>query len=124
MRKNILFFILVLVLSLVSAPYFGSWYNKFYPQSGGWIYSIADAVFFAGFLLSYIFLIPFMFELFRLENRKKWILWSLSPVFLFFIYGAINLVYIPLILSLIGFGAAWLLRKIFIRHPNSPMVVK
>lgn len=113
-----MFFILVLVLSLVTAPYFGSWYDKFYPQSGDWAYGTADAIFFAGFLLSYVFLIPFMFGFFGLENRKKWILWSLLPVFLFFIYGAIKLIYIPIILALIGFCVAWILRKIFVRHPQ------
>lgn len=124
MRKNILFFILVLVLSLVTAPYFGSWYDGLYPQSGDWIYDKEDAIFFAGMLLSYVFLIPFIFEIFGSGNRKKWVLWSLLPIFLFLMYGGINFIYLPIVLSLIGFAFAWLIRKIFIRHPNPPMVIK
>lgn len=124
MRKNILFFILVLALSLVTAPYFGSWYDKFSFQDSSWTFDRDSAIFFAGILVSYVMLIPFVFELLGENNRRKLIIWLLIPVLLFWISADSNYIYIPVILALIGFCAAWLLRKVFIKHPNPPMVVK
>lgn len=126
MRKNILFFILVLVLSLATAPYFGTWYDTISPQYGGWVTSKSDAVSFAGFFVAYIFLIPFTLELFGNENRKKWILWSLLLPALLWIGADIEHIYLPIILGLIAFVLAKLVRLLIskIHRPNPPMVIK
>ncbi len=123
MRKNILFFILALVLSLVTAPYLGAWYDKFSFQDSGWMGDRDGAIFFAGMLVSYVVLVPFILELLGQGNRRKLITWLLVPILLFWISADSNYIYIPIILSLIGFSLAWLLRKVFVRHHNLPMVI-
>lgn len=120
MRKNILFFILVLTLSIVTAPYFGNWYDKFSPQYGSafWGPDKTDAISIVGFFVAYAFLIPLIFALFGYGNRKKLIFWSLLPIALLWLFVDINYIYIPVILALIGFCVAWVLRKVFVRKPQ------
>lgn len=124
MRKNILFFILVLVLSLVTAPYFGSWYDKFSPQYGGWITSNSDAISFAGFFVAFVFFQTLFFGFLGIKANKYWFIIPMIPVVLLWLGADFVHIYIPIILALIGFSLAWLLRKIFVRHPNPPMVIK
>ena len=113
--KNFLLFIAVLVLSYLTAPYFGILDDKFYPQQGVSFVGIgrASAILFAGLLLAYMFFIPFIFQLFGYGNKKKIILWLLVPLVLFYLYDSIKLSYIPIAMSLIGFGLAILINKVF-----------
>lgn len=124
MRRNVLLLILVLVSCFVLAPYLGTWYDRFSYQYGGWMLDKESAVFFAGLLVSYVFLIPFIFELLGTEKKRKWTVWLLVPPLLLWLSADIYYIYIPAILGLIGFGLAHLLRKIFVKHPNPPMVIK
>lgn len=125
-NKNIWGLVLAVILSKITAPYFGGFYNKFYPQSGDWIYSVADAISFAGFLIAYIFFIFFVFEIINSANKKKWFFGSLLPVFVFYLIGGINFLYFPVLVGLVGFVLAFIIRKIVakIRRPNLPMVIK
>ena len=126
MRKNILLLILVLVLCLLIASYFGNWYDHVDPQYGGWITSKEDATAFAGFILAYILLVPFIFKLLGANNQNKWIGWLLAPVFLVYIGYNWKLSYIPVILGLIGFWLAKFINLIVskLKRPNPPMVIK
>lgn len=127
MKKNALLFVAVLIISYLVAPYFGDLYNKFYPQHGSWIVSRNDSIFFAGLLLSYITLIPFAFELFGTENKKKWIIWSLLPIILLLLFADASNIYIPILVSVIAFTVAKLINLLisklyYSNHP--PMVTK
>lgn len=128
MRKNILFFILVIVLSFVLAPYFGNFYNSIISQNDNSFLGLSKetVVFVAGIPFAYVFLIPFVFELFGTGNKKKWILWSLLPVVLFYLYDSVSLSYIPILASIIGFVIAKFINLLIskLKHPNPPMVVK
>ena len=128
MRRNILLFILVLVLCLVLASYFGSLYDKFSPQYSYGLFGVGreNAVTFSGIPFAYMFLIPFIFELFGSENKKKWILWPLLPVVLFYLYDSVSLAYIPILASIIAFLLAKIINFIIskIKRVNPPMVVK
>jgi hypothetical protein len=122
--RNFLLLVLVLVLCLVLAPYFGSWYDKFSYQYGDWVLDKDGTVFFAGLFVSYVALVPFVFELLGSESKKKWIIWLLIPPALLWIFADIYYIYIPIILALISFFLAWLLRKMFVKNPNPPVVIK
>ena len=126
MRKNILLFVLVLVISLATAPYFGGWYDKFSPHYGSWTYSKEDSVFFTGFVLNYIFFTPFIFELLGKGNKKKCIIGLIVPPTLLWIFADIYYIYIPISLGLVGFALAKLISIIIskLKKPNLPMVVK
>ncbi|MEK7669350.1 MAG: hypothetical protein AAB350_02050 [Patescibacteria group bacterium] len=128
MRRNILFFILALTLCLVTASYFGAFYNNIIPQYDNSFLGLSKeaVVFVAGVPFSYMFLIPFVFELFGTENRRKWIAWALLPGVLFYLYDGVTLFYIPMLASVFGFILAKLINIIILKlkHPNSPMVIK
>jgi len=124
--RNLLLFVAVLILSYITAPYFGSWYDKFSPQYGSWIVSKDYAVFVAGLPVAYVFFTPFLFELFGTVNKRKWILWLMIPPALMWIEADRYYLYIPIIVGLVGFFAAQIINLIIkkFRHPNPPMVVK
>lgn len=128
MRKNILLLVLVLALCLVLAPYFGAFYNNIVSQYDNSFLGLSKetVVFVAGIPFAYMFLIPFVFELFGTGNKKKWILWSLLPVVLFYLYDSVNVTYIPIILVLVAFALAKLINLTIskLNHSNPPMVVK
>lgn len=111
MRRNILLLILVIVLSFATASYFGGIYDGFYEQNGDSFLGIDKdtAVFVAGIPFAYMFLTPLIFSLFGVGNKNKWILWSLLPVLLFYLYDSVVLSYIPIFASIIAFLLAKLI---------------
>lgn len=115
MRRNILLFILVLVISYFVAPYFGLIYNMFAPQLGSSFLGVGKetAIYVAGIPFAYMFLIPLTFGLFGSGNRNKWIIWLVTPIILFYLYDNVRLTYLPIALALIAFGLAFIVRKIF-----------
>lgn len=124
--KKILLFIIALVLSYLTAPYFGSWYNTISPQHGGWMVGGNQAVFFAGIIVSYIFFIPFVYGLFGIKRNKNWIIWPLLPAVLLMLGADKYHFYIPALLIIGALALAWLVGFIIsqLRRPNPPMVVK
>ena len=128
MRKNILLFVLVLVISLATAPYFGALYDRFSPQQGStfWGLDENDALSFVGFFVAYVFFTPFIFELLGKGNKKKWIIGLIVPPTLLWIFADIYYIYIPISLGLVGFALAKLISIIIskLKKPNLPMVVK
>ena len=113
--KNILLLVATLVLSYFTAEYFGTWYDKFSPQSDDSLFSLTkqELIFLAGIPFAYIFFVTLLFRTFRFGNRNKWALWLLAPAFLFFASGDLKHIYLPIVLGLIALGLALLLRKIF-----------
>lgn len=123
MRKNILFFVLALILSIAAAPYFGSWYNKLSPQYGVWMTSNNDAVTFAGFFVAFIFFQTLIFGFIGIRENKKWFIIPMIPVALLWLGADFAHIYIPIILAFAGFCVAWVLRKILFKQTNTTTVV-
>ena len=111
--KNILLLIVTLVISYFSAGYFGFWYDRFSPQYDNTL-GVGKALLesLVGVPFAYVFFTILLFKLFGLGNRNKWIGWLLIPPLLFFASGDIQHIYLPIILGLIAFGLAWVIRKI------------
>ena len=113
--KNILLLVVALILSYFTAEYFGSWYVKFSPQYDDSWFSLTkqELIFLAGAPFAYIFFATLLFQSFGFGNRNKWTLWLLTPAMLFFASGDIQHIYLPVILALIAFGLAFVVRKVF-----------
>lgn len=116
--KNILLLAVVLVLSYFTAVYFGSWYDKFSPQSDDSWFSLGkqQLIFLVGMPFAYIFFTTLLFQSFGFGNRNKWTGWLLVPALLFFASGDIQHIYLPILLGLIAFGLAFIIRKVFKRR--------
>ena len=106
--------ILVLALCFLTAPYFGSWYDYFSPQSDSafWGPDENGAIYLAGFPFAYIFFLVVTFKIFGWGNKNKWIGWLLVPAALFFAIGDIKHIYLPVALALVAWGLAILIRKV------------
>jgi len=118
--KNIILLAVVLVLSYYTAEYFGAWYDKFSPQSGGSLFlslTKQELIFLVGLPFAYVFFTTLLFQLFASGNRNKWTLWLLVPALLFFGSGDLKHIYLPIILGLTAFGISYIVRKIFIKNP-------
>jgi len=113
--KNILLLVSVLVLSYFTANYFGSLYGYFSPPFDDSMIGLSKETlsFIDGAPFSYIFFTTLLFQSFGLGNRNKWTLWLLAPAILFFASGDLKHIYLPVILGLVAWGLATLLRKIF-----------
>jgi len=124
--KNVLLLVSVLVPSYFLASYIGGWYNQIDPQYGSLFFDSSDSVVVYGFIFSYIFFVPLIFELFSKKNKNKWIIILLAPIILFLLYTNTRLVYIFIITSIIGFLLAKIINFIVskFKHPNLPMAVK
>lgn len=117
--KNVLLLIVVLILSYLTAPYFGSWYDKFSPQYGGGMFgnfSKELAIMIAGIPVAYVFFITFLFTLLGSGRRNWWTSILLLPAALLWISADKYYIYIPIVLALIAWGLAALLRKLFHRN--------
>ena len=111
--KNILLLIVALVLSYFTAQYFGGWYDKFSPLYDNTLGLGKEALkFITGIPFAYIFFTTLLFQSFGFGNRNKWTVWLLVPPFLFFASGDIQHIYLPIVLGLIAFGIAILIRKV------------
>ena len=114
--KNLSLLVAVLVLSYLLAVYFGSMYDYLTPGSLGdtaWIGTTSAWQSMIGFPFAYIFFTTLLLQSFGFGNRNKWTLWFLAPALLFFASGDLKHIYLPIILALIAFGLATLIRKIF-----------
>lgn len=111
--KNILLLAVALVLSYLTAPYFGSIYNQMFPTelNSGWIGSSQSLEFIRGISLSLIPLLT-IFTIF-IFKKKSSVLWLISPLLLWEIIVDVRHIYIPVTLALIALGLATFLRKIF-----------
>ncbi|MBI2673978.1 MAG: hypothetical protein HYX23_01725 [Candidatus Zambryskibacteria bacterium] len=113
--KNFLLFVVILVLSYLAAEYFGALYDKFSPLYDRSLigFSKEDLISLTGVPFAYIFFTVLLFKLFGSGNTDKWVGWLLVLPFLFFASGDLKHIHLPIILALITFGLAALLRKIF-----------
>lgn len=121
--KNIILWIFVLVCSYFTASYVGEWYDGISYQYGSWIAGRDVTVPFAGGVLAYLFFNPLVFAVFGIKRNKNWIIWLTLPAFLLAVSSDERYFYIPVAFFAVGLGLAWLIRKIFVRHHNLPMVV-
>ena len=128
MQRNILLLILVLAISLATASYFGSWYDKFSPQqeSTFWGLDKGDNISFVGFFVAYVFFISLIYGLSGFRKNKNWIVALLILPALLWMGADLRHIYLPIALGLIAFGLSKLLRLIIskFKHSSPPMVVK
>lgn len=113
--KNVLLLVAVLALSYFTAGHFGFLYDYFTPGTLGsralagtpeaWQSLI-------GLPFAFIFFLILLFKLFAAGNKNGWIGWLLVPPFLFFVAGDLVHIYLPIILTIIAFGTATLLRRV------------
>jgi hypothetical protein len=124
--KNFILLIVVLILSYFTAGYVGSWYNQITPQHGTFVTGVNDAIFFAGWLMSFGFFIPFIFGIFGFKKNIKWIVIPLIFPALLWLSSDLYHLYIPVVFGLAGFALAKLINFIIpkIRKPNAPIVIK
>ncbi len=113
--KNVLLLVAVLILSYLTAPYFGSLYDKFSPQyNNSFLGTGKDlSIFIAGLPFAYVFFVPFLFELFGFGAKNKWIIWLLIPAVLLWISVDLYYIYLPIILCLIALLLAKLINFSF-----------
>lgn len=123
---SILLVLVALVCAYYSASFFGKIYNDLFPNelNSGWIGGGQSLYFLRGISLSLLFfMIMFTYPWVFKTVRKT--MWFLIPIALWEIAFDPDKIYIPIILSLIGFSLAWLVRKGIskFRHHNLPMVI-
>lgn len=128
MKNKIYSMLLILVAIIVayySANFFGKIYNNLFPTelNSGWIGSRGSLQFLGGISLSLIFFLTFFSYGFIFKSKKS-VLYLILPFLLFEMTVDIRHFYIPIILIIIGLLLSWIIRKIFLRHPNPPMVIK
>jgi len=112
--KNFLLLIAVFILSYLTAPYFGSFYDKFSLQyNNSFLGTGKDlSLFIAGLPVAYVFFVPFLYEIFGSGSKIKWILWLLLPPTLFWLSADRYYIYIPIILAIVAFFLAKLINFI------------
>lgn len=113
--RDILLFIIVLVLSYFTGEYFGAIYNKFAPIHDHSLLGLStgDLIHLIGAPFAYIFFTILLFKLFAGGNQNKWIGWFLVPPALFFASGDLKHIYLPIILGLVAYSLAMLITKVF-----------
>lgn len=116
--KKIILFVGVLLVSYFTSVYSGMLYNNISLQHGGWLIGGNQAVSLAGFFISYIFLIPFVFGLCGIKRNKKLIAISLLPVVLLVIWSDTSTFYVPLLLVAAGLLLAFVVRSIVFKIKN------
>lgn len=110
--KNILLLSVAIVLSYFTASYFGIVYDSVFGSGGAWIGSEGSWNLIIGFPLSLIFFLT-LFSYAWMFKSKSSTLWLISPILLWESAVDLRHIYLPIILALIAFGLAILIRKIF-----------
>ncbi len=113
--KNVILFLVVLVLSYFASPVVGGWYDGLSPQYGSLFFDKSDTLAVIGFLMSYTFIMPLLFGLFGIAQNKKLIFWLLLPAVLLVLSADKAHFYIPLGLVLAGLAVSWLFRQVWLR---------
>jgi chromate transport protein ChrA len=106
--KKICTFILVLVLSILFANYFGKIYDSSFAVAHGFssfIVSSKTEEFLDGLPLAYVLLTTLLYSIFRNPSKYWWMGILLIPAAAFEVYFDWQHIYIPIALGLIG----WLL---------------
>lgn len=127
MKSKFLKVFLIIVAIIVGyylSGYFGYLYNLLpNTYNGAWIGSEKGWSTLLGLPLSLIFFLVLVSYKFVFEKKSS-VLWLISPLLLLEVGADISHIYFPVILILMGFLMNKLIRKIFVKHPNPPMVVK
>lgn len=127
MRNKLLKTFLIIV-AIVASYYFSGYFGYLYDLlpntfNSAWIGSRGSWNVLLGLPLSLIFFLVLISYKFVFDKKTS-VLWLISPLLLLELGTDISHIYFPIILVLIGFALNKLLRKIFVRHQNPPMVIK
>ena len=115
--KYVVMFLSVCIISYFSASIFGNWYDKISPQYDGSLIGLPKEIItlVPGFLLSYAFLITFIFELFGSSERRFVSGILLLPIIYIWFSAERSFFYIPVILIIAAFVLAQITRFIFLK---------
>ena len=108
--KNIGILILALILTFLTAYFFGLIFHKVYPIPPGFDSFIAPSSlsrFFDGFISAYAFFIFILFIIFGDVKKYWWIGIALLPAVLFEVVFDLRHIYFPIVIGLTG----WLLAQ-------------
>jgi len=127
MKSKLLKIFLIIVVIIVSyylSGYFGYLYNLLPDtHNGAWIGSEKSWSTLLGLPLALIFFLVLASYKFVFEKKSS-VLWLISPLLLLEVGADLSHIYFLIILILTGFLLNKLIRKIFIRRSNPPMIVK
>lgn len=118
MIKKVFLFVFVLVLSYFLAEYSGAWYGTISEQYGSLFFDKSDSLNLLGFVLSYIFLIPFVFGLFGIKQNKKLIAFSVLPALLLVIWADTSTFYVPILIVASALILSCVIRSVFLKIKN------
>ena len=99
------------------ATWFGKIYDYFSPLYDRSIFALTkdQLISMTGGPFAYVFFLILIFGTMGFKEKKNWIMWLLIPPLLFFGSGDIKHIYLPIILGLIAFGLAKILRILYLR---------
>jgi hypothetical protein len=118
MIKKISLFVVVLLVSYWSSEYVGFLYDNMSFQDGGLMGSRNQAIALAGFFISYIFLIPFVFGLLGIKQNKKLITVALLPVMLLVIWADTSTFYVPILVVATALTLSFIIRSVLLKIKN------
>lgn len=125
--KNLGLLLVVLVLSYLTAEYFGNWYDNFSPQYGSsfWGISRDASIEFTGSIVAYVFFTVFVYGLSGFKQNRIWISALLVPALILWFYADRYHIYLPIILGLIAFAIAKIINLIISKlRKTTPQVVE
>lgn len=101
--KGVWLFVVAIIVSYVTASYFGVVYDYFAPQHDslfGAPKEITNLI--VGFPFAYTFFIVLLFQAFSVKHKQRWLMVLLAPIGLLWLLGDLAHIYLPLILGLLG----------------------
>jgi hypothetical protein len=110
-------FIAVCFISYITAPWFGTWYDKISPQSSSYFWGLDEklSIILAGIIVSYTFFIPFIFEIFGSKEKKIVMSILILPAIYLWLSAEKSFIYIPILLIISALLLANLLRYIYFK---------
>ncbi len=104
--KRKIFVAVGLILFPALAPFFGKFYQFFFPQNTSiFIVSQEFVDIFIGLPLSYIFFLTLLFIAFGGEKKYWWLGILLIPAVMFELYFDLAHLYVPVVLGMLGWSA-------------------
>ncbi len=109
--KNVLFVVLIFVISFVLSQEIGDLYYRLFPSPTSVF--VANFNFLIGIPLAYIFFLFLIFTAFGDNKKYWWIGILLIPAVLFELYFDLEHIYIPIVFGVAGWLLGFLISKLF-----------
>lgn len=118
MIKKVFLFVVILLTSYLMSEYVGVFYDRISYQGGSIFADRSVSIPLAGFFISYIFLIPFVFGLFGIKQNKKLIAFSVLPALLLVIWADTSTFYVPILIVASALILSCVIRSVFLKIKN------